>query len=501
VCLIEAGGSDRGLSVAIPAAFKKLFRTDRDWSFDTEPEPGAADRRLYLPRGKMLGGSSSMNAMIYIRGRPGDYDSWVDMGADGWGWDEVLPVFIAMESNSRGGSEFHGADGPVRVEDLRSPNQLTRRFLEAAIERGHPANLDFNGPSQEGVGLYQVTQRRGRRWSAADAFLRPSMVRPTLEVVTDAVCTRVVVDGDRAIGVEYASAGRLQRVSATREVILSAGSFGSPHLLELSGIGDPERLRGLGIDVVAESPHVGEHLRDHPVVGVIHRSNVGGTLDDAETYRELARWLTSRRGRLTSNVAEAGGFIKSSAGAAEPDLQLHFGPVFFADHGLTPFEGRAFSLGPLLLDPVSRGTVHARSSDPLELPMIRGNYLSDPAEVETLVTGLELTRDLLTARAFDDVRGEEILPGEGVIGRQDLARFVRERVELLYHPVGTCRMGREGQAVVDPLLRVHGVRSLRVADASVMPRIISGNTNAATLMIGARAVEMILGQGSKGSES
>jgi choline dehydrogenase len=320
-------------------------------------------------------------------------------------------------------------------------------------------------------------------------------------VLTGALCTRVLVHGGRATGVEYWRGGRLHRIGAGREVILSAGTFGSPQILELSGIGDPEHLRGLGIDVVAESPHVGRHLQDHPVVGVIHRSNVGGTLDDAETYRELARWLASRRGRLTSNVAEAGGFIKSSSGTVEPDLQLHFGPVFFADHGLTPFDGRALSMGPLLLGPVSRGSVHTRSVDPLEAPRIQGNYLSDPTEVETLVTGLELTREIMSARAFDEVRGEEILPGSSVTSRHGLARFVRERVELLYHPVGTCRIGREGEGVVDPHLEVRGIGALRVADASVMPRIVSGNTNAATLMIGARAVEMILGQESKGSES
>jgi choline dehydrogenase len=501
VALIEAGAHDRGLAVAIPAAFKKLFRTGRDWQYESEPEPNAADRRLYLPRGKMLGGSSSMNAMIYVRGRPSDLETWVELGADGWGWDDVLPSFVAMERNSRGASVHHGVEGRLIVEDLRSPNGHTRRFIEAAVDCGHPVCLDFNVGTPEGVGLYQVTQRRGRRWSAADAFLRPALRRENVHLISPALATRVVLEGGRAIGIDYLRDGVVERAHARFEVILSAGAFGSPHLLQLSGIGDPSHLEGIGVETVVENRHVGRHLQDHPVVGVIQRSLAGGTLDDAERADELVKWLLTRRGRLTSNVAEAGAFLKSSHRLAEPDLQFHFGPVYFVDHGLSPFQGHAFSLGALLLNPVSRGTVLAGSADPSRLPLVRGNYLSDPDEVAALVRGVEMAREILAASAFDDVRGEELLPGADVTSRDDLERFVRERVEMLYHPVGTCRIGRDGSGVVDSDLRVQGVEGLRVADASVMPRIVSGNTNATTMMIGARAVDKLLAQESKGSTS
>jgi choline dehydrogenase len=493
VVILEAGGSDRGLEVSIPAAFYKLFKTERDWAYETVPEKSANDRRLFLPRGRMLGGSSSMNAMIHIRGRPSDYDGWAASGAEAWGWSSVQPIFKAMESNSRGASEDHGDAGPLRVEDLRAPNPFSERFVKAALEYGMEANSDFNGPRQDGAGFYQVTQRRGRRWSAADAFLRPAMMRPTLEVITGALCTRIVIENGSAVGVEFSRDGRLERVDAGISVVLAAGAFGSPHLLQLSGVGDPEWLASAGVEVRCPSPHVGRHLQDHPVAGVIQRSSAPGTLDDAESIGELARWLLARTGRLTSNVAEAGAFARSDPGLSEPDLQFHFGPVYFEGHGLVPFDGHAFSLGPTLLTPHSEGTVAVVSPDPEVAPAITGNYLADRRDVEALVRGVRMAREIISMPAFDDVRGEEILPGADVSGADGLEAFVRDRFELLYHPVGTCRMGPEGAGVVDPDLRVHGVDRLRVADASVMPRIIGGNTNAATMMIAARAVEMLLG--------
>ena len=493
VALIEAGGSDRALEVAIPAAFYKLFKTERDWAYETEPEPSGNSRRLFLPRGRMLGGSSSMNAMIYMRGRASDYDGWQERGASGWGWESVLPVFKKMESNSRGESPFHGVDGPIRVEDLRNPNPFTRRFVDAAMQYGLPANHDFNGASQEGVGVFQVTQHRGRRWSAADAYLRPAMRRPTLNVITDALCTRIEVVNGSAAGVEYLKDGRLERIEARAEVILSGGVFGSAHLLQLSGIGDPDQLRGAGVDVTNPNRHVGRHLQDHPVAGLIQTATVGGTLDDAESISELLRWLLLRRGRLTSNVAEAGAFARSSDRLSHPDLQFHFGPVYFEGHGLVPFSGNAFSLGPILLTPGSEGSVLLTSQDPRQPPRIIGNYLARREDVEALIRGVTMARDIVSMRAFDAVRGEEILPGPMVRDHDELEDFVRNRFELLYHPVGTCRMGSTDQGVVDSDLRVHGISSLRVADASVMPRIVSGNTNAATMMIGARLVEKILG--------
>ena len=502
VALLEAGGSDRALEVAIPAAFYKLFKTERDWGYETEPELSGNSRRLFLPHGRMLGGSSSMNAMIYMRGRPSDFEGWVQAGATGWGWDDVLPVFKRMESNSWGASELHGADGPLRVEDLRNPNPFTRRFVEAGLQHGLPANHDFNGVTQDGVGTFQVTQRRGRRWSAADAYLRPAMRRPTLQVITGAVCSRIVIENGVATGVEYHQGGQVQSIQARAEVIVSAGVFGSAQLLQLSGIGDPVQLAAADVDVAVPNSHVGGHLQDHPVAGLIQWATEGGTLDDAESITELVRWLLFRRGRLTSNVAEAGAFVRSSDDLAEPDLQFHFGPVYFEGHGLVPFSGHAFSLGPVLLTPRSEGSVQITSSDPRKPPRITGNYLDRREDIDALIRGIEMAREIVSMPAFDGVRGAEILPGSWIDDPASLEGFVRERFELLYHPVGTCRIGPPDAGVVDHDLRVHGVSSLRVADASVMPRIVAGNTNATTMMIGARAVEKILeGQPSKSSVS
>ncbi|MGB8361309.1 MAG: FAD-dependent oxidoreductase [Acidimicrobiia bacterium] len=492
VVLLEAGGSDRAMEVAIPAAFSKLFKTERDWDFSTDPEPGADDRSLYLPRGKMLGGSSSMNAMLYIRGRPSDYDGWAEAGAVGWDWASVLPVFTEMEANSRGADEFHGESGQVLVDDLRVVNPLSRAFVAAAMQAGIAANADFNGAVQEGTGFFQVTQRRGRRWSAADAFLRPAMSRPTLEVVTDALVTRVLIEGGRATGVEYVKEGRTELVSARAEVVVAAGAYGSPQLLQLSGIGDPEHLRRIGIEPVVESRSVGENLQDHPVTMVMYDTPFEGSLDDADSLPELARWLVGRRGRLTSPGAEACAFVRSGPDVDEPDLQFHFGPVCFSEHGMSDFAGHAYTFGPVLVSPRSRGHVQTRSADPTLPPAILTNSLSDPADLEALVSGLELAREIGAQSAFDPYRGTELSPGPDVSTRDELIAYVRQRLELLYHPAGTCRMGSDDGAVVDPRLKVRGVDGLRVVDASVMPTVVSGNTNASTMMIAARGAELIL---------
>ncbi len=493
VLLLEAGGNDRSPEVRIPAAFSKQFMTERDWAFNTEPEEHVLGRSLYIPRGRVLGGSSSMNAMIYMRGRPSDYDGWLEAGATGWGWDDVLPTFISMENNQRGESELHGATGPLRVEDLRNPNSLTRLFVGAAAEVGIPPIDDFNGERQEGVGFYQVTQKRGRRWSAADAFLRPAIRRPTLDVVTGAHVSRVVFEGNRASGVEYTKDNNRVNVSASSEVILCAGAIGSPHILQMSGVGAPSLMASLGIDVIAASPHVGEHLQDHLVIGVIQVSTSRATLDDAENPLDLAKWALFRRGRLTSNVAEAGAFVRSDPDLDEPDLQFHFGPAHFENHGRDPFDGHAYSLGAVLVNPRSRGSVIARTTDPNVAPVIRGNFLSVPEDFGALRVGFDITREILAASPFDTVRGDELVPGSDIVSDSDVEHFIRSRCEAFYHPVGTCRMGEdETTNVVDPQLRVHGTTGLRVADASVMPAITSGNTNAPALMIGARAVEMVL---------
>ncbi|MGD2043856.1 MAG: GMC family oxidoreductase N-terminal domain-containing protein [Acidimicrobiia bacterium] len=491
VTLLEAGGSDRGLEVAVPAAFSKLFKSVLDWDLSTEPEPGADERSLYLPRGRMLGGSSSMNAMLYIRGRPSDYDGWVESGAMGWGWESVLETFKTMESNSRGANEFHGDSGPVRVEEIRFPNPLSRRFVEAALELGISANSDFNGAGQEGAGLFQVTQKRGRRWSAADAFLKPALGRPTLEVIRDAHATRVLFAGSRAVGVEFSREGKLERVEAEKEVILAAGAYGSPHLLQVSGIGDPDHLAEIGVDVVTANREVGANLQDHPVSGLMYDSIRPGTLDDAENTFSKLRWILFRSGRLTSPVAEACIFIKSSDAVEEPDLQFHFGPASFDDHGMAPYDGHAFTFGPVLVNPRSRGWVRARSADPLRPPAIQTNCLTDPDDVSALVNGMYLGREIAAQPPLDEYRGVEVYPGSDVTSHKEMVDFVKSRVELFYHPAGTCRMGSDDDAVVDSRLRVNGVERLRVVDASIMPTVVSGNTNAPTMMIAARGAAMI----------
>ena len=493
VLLLEAGGSDRALEVAIPAAYSKLFKTNADWNFSSEAEPGAEDRSLYLPRGKMVGGSSSINAMLYMRGRATDYETWAALtGSDKWGWDHVLSLFKAMESNERGADDFHGDGGPVRVEDLRHINPLTRAFVEAALQAGHRANHDFNGAAQEGIGYFQVTQNRGRRWSAADAYLTPARSRPTLQVESGAHVSRIKIERGRAIGVEYVDRdGVPQIANAHQEVILSAGAYGSPHLLQLSGIGEPDHLSSIGIAPLVASPEVGLNLQDHPVVGLMYDTPYTGSLDHADTLLELARWALTRRGRLTSPVAEACLYARSESDLSQPDIQFHFGPACFDNHGLTRYPGNAFTFGPLVLNPESKGTVMARSDDPSSPPAIQTNVLQSGSDLERLVAGLEMGREIARQPPLDPFRGNEVIPGSDVDTRDGLRAFARQRVEFLYHPVGTCRMGGD-DGVVDAELRVRGVDGLRVIDASVMPTIVSGNTHAPTMMIAANGAEMIL---------
>lgn len=491
VLLLEAGDDDTSMNVRVPAAFSKLFKTTADWDFESGPEPGAQGRRLYVPRGRLVGGSSAINAMIYIRGRRSDYEAWEAAGATGWDWETVRNAFLEVEDNSRGVGAHHAAGGELRVEDLTNPSPFSRRFVEGAIEIGIPANPDFNGPHQEGAGLFQVNQRRGRRWSAADAFLAPVRHRPTLTVATGALVDRVLIEEGRATGVAYHREGETVIVHADAEVILAAGAIASPTLLQRSGVGPPDLLRRAGVETVVEAPNVGENLQDHPVVMVIGTATTGPTLDGAETIPNLMRYLIRRRGPLTSNVGEAGAFVRSSRAGPEPDLQFHFAPAYFADHGFTAYDGHAYTTGPLLLNPVSRGWVRIRDADPASKPEIVGNHLTAPEDLPLLVEGVRVGREIFASRAFAPVRRAELLPGTDLQSDADLSGFIRRRVELLYHPVGTCRMGTGDDAVVDPRLKVRGMAGLRVVDASVMPRIVSGNTNAATIMIATRAARMI----------
>jgi choline dehydrogenase len=491
VLLLEAGGSDTAKEVRIPAAFSKLFKTSVDWNCSTEEEPHLNKRRLYWPRGKMLGGSSSMNAMIYMRGNPHDYDHWKNLGNDGWGFRDVLPYFKKAENHERGASEYHGSGGPLNVTDLRYINPLTRAFLAAAEEIGILGNPDFNGATQDGAGLNQVTQKNGRRHSAADAYLRPALGRSNLHVVTRAHATRVFLDRNRATGIAYVRDGVRSEARAAREVILAAGTIHSAQLLLLSGIGPADELKRAGVQPLHDLPGVGKNLQDHPMVSVGYLSKQPVSLASAETLPNFLRYLLFKRGPLVSNVAEAGIFWRTRDGLQAPDLQLLFGPVYYRNHGLQRTKEHAFGFGPTLVAPESRGSVTLRSTDPLLGPAIRANYLSHHAEMRVMIRGVRLSRELAHTKAFEPFRGEELHPGAGSTTDEDIAAFLRAEIQTLYHPVGTCKMGSDPLAVVDARLRVHGLEALRVVDASVMPRIIAGNTNAPTIMIAEKAADMI----------
>ncbi|MBZ5522562.1 MAG: choline dehydrogenase [Acidobacteriia bacterium] len=493
VLLLEAGGRDSSRDVRIPAAFSKMFQTPLDWTYFTEAESHLDNRKLYWPRGKMLGGCSSINAMIYIRGNRKDYDHWRGLGNAGWGYADVLPYFKKSEDQQRGASEFHGAAGPLSVSDHRCVNPLTEAFVAAARETGYALNDDFNGATQEGFGKFQVTQREGRRHSAADAFLRPAMQRPNLKVETSVLVSGILLEGRRATGVSYQKNSGSVQARAAREVVLAAGAIGSPHVLLLSGLGPAEQLRKHSLPVVCDIPGVGANLQDHPVVPVVYECTQPVSLASAESLGNLMRFLFFKNGPLTSNIAEAGGFVNIDPACPTPDLQYHFGPAFFVNHGLEPVKDHAFTMGPTLVRPYSIGTLSLKSSNPLDSPAITANYLADARDMKVLVEGIKLARRIAQAPAFSKYRGDERLPGKNIQTDDDLRAYVRQNVQTLYHPVGTCKMGPAGDpmAVVDSELRVRGVDNLRVVDASIMPTVPGGNTNAPTIMVAEKGVDMI----------
>jgi choline dehydrogenase len=498
VLLLEAGPRDRSLLIHMPAGIARLVdHPVFDWRYYTEPEPALDGRRLYWPRGRVLGGSSSINAMCYTRGQPEDYDEWAARGNPGWDFASVLPFFRRAERSYRGEGPYHGASGPLTVSASRQRHPLSAAFVAAALERGHRASEDFNGARQEGVGFYDVTQQGGRRCSAAVAYLRPVRARPNLVVRTMHRAARVIFSGPRATGVEYLHRGRRRSVLASREVLVCAGTIGSPQLLMLSGVGDARQSRALGIPVVANLPGVGANLQDHLDVCSLWKSRRSdtydfGRLDEAGV---ALRWLLTRAGPGASNVAESGGFLRSPlAQDARPDLQFHFVPAQLDDHGRHRLPGHGFTVHACALRPRSRGSIRLASADPAVAPRIAPRYLSEPEDLDLLVEAVHLARDIVGARPFDDWRGEELFPGPGHDSRRALIEFIRRKAESIYHPVGTCRMGpaREPGTVVDASLRVHGLEGLRVVDASVMPQLVSGNTNAPTIMIAERAAELLL---------
>lgn len=496
VLLLEAGGPDTQQTIHIPAAWLKSLRSPIDWNYATEPEPHMNNRRMFWPRGKTLGGTSSINAMIYIRGNRYDYDHWASLGNPGWAYDDVLPYFKKAEHQERGASHYHGTKGPLNVADLVEVHPLSHAFMLAAQEIGIPANPDFNGADQVGVGPYQVTQKNGRRHSTAAAYLKPVMHRPNLTVQTRCHVSHLLIEDKRVVGAAYLYNGQKHEVRVHREVILCGGAVNSPQLLLLSGIGPAAHLKALGIDVVHDLPGVGENLQDHLVAGVLNYSTQPITLANATRITSLLQYLLFRKGMLTSNGGEVGFFIKTQPDLPAPDIQFHFFPGAFEDHGSTPLPlhgGHGFSLGGCVLRPESRGTIRLRSTDAFAAPAVQPCYLSSEADLEKMIEGIKLARRLIQAKAFDPYRGPEHLPGANVHTDVEIAEYVRNRAETLYHPVGTCKMGPAGDpmAVVDSHLRVHGVAGVRVVDASIMPTISSGNTNAPTIMIAEKAADAI----------
>jgi len=490
VLLLEAGPSDRKNEVRIPAAFSKLFHTERDWDYHTTPQEQAEGREMFWPRGRMLGGSSSMNAMMWVRGNRRDFDGWAALGNLGWAYDDVLPAFRRSEDSARGGSEHRGTGGPITVSELRDPNPMTHAFVDAAVAAGIPRAADVNGAEQDGVGYTQVTQRRGARCSTSSAYLRPARRRKNLEVRTGAQATRVLLDGTRAVGVEYRVDGRRETATADREAILAGGAVNSPQLLMLSGIGPAEQLRAHGIEPAVDLSGVGQNLQDHLAVCAIALATQPISLVSAESPGNLARYLLRRKGMLTSNVAEGVAFVRTAPGLPAPDIELVFAPVPFIDHGLVTPPGHGLTVGAVLLRPKSRGAVTLASGDPFVAPRIDPEYFTDPDDVRVLVEGVRMARRVLRTEPLASFAGDDLEPSPGT-DDDGLEAFVREQAETLYHPVGTCRMGIDADAVVDPSLRVHGTSDLRVVDASVMPTIPGGHTNASTIMIAERAAELV----------
>ena len=498
VLLLEAGGHDRRLWIHIPLGYGKLFADSRvNWLYKTEPEPELDNRQVIQPRGKVLGGSSSINGLLYLRGQPADYDHWRQLGNSGWSFDDVLPYFRRAEHQERGEDALHGVGGPLAVSNVCEPHPLCEAFIDAAQQAGYPRNDDFNGATQEGAGYFQLTAKNGRRWSTAVGYLREARRRSNLVVETNALASRILFEGRRAVGVEYRQGGTTRTARASGEVVLAGGAFNSPLLMQLSGLGPAELLRTHGVEVTADMPGVGDDLQDHLQVRIQYRCTEPITMNDVvNNWRQRIgagmRYALFRKGLLAIGAGYAGGFFRTSANVATPDVQVHF--IIFSGEAsgaaLHPFPGFIASI--CQLRPESRGFVRIKSADPAAPPAIQPRYLSDPIDRDTVVAGLKLLRGIMAQPAMQHYIAEERVPGPKVTSDADLLAFARSAGTTVFHPTSTCRMGADANAVVDERLRVRGIGNLRVVDASIMPTVVSGNTNAAVVMIAEKGADMIL---------
>ncbi|MGJ5090678.1 GMC family oxidoreductase [Bradyrhizobium oligotrophicum] len=498
VLLLEAGPKDTNIWIHVPLGYGKLFKEKTvNWMYQTEPEPGLDGRSVFQPRGKVLGGSSSINGLLYVRGQHEDYDRWRQRGNVGWGYDDVLPYFKRAENQSRGADDYHGIDGPLPVSDWRHEDPLSEAFVKAAVEAGLPFNGDFNGASQEGAGFFQTTTRRGRRASTAASYLRPALGRSNLHVETDALAQRIVFEGRGAGGVTFSQRGRMRTARARREILVSSGAYNSPQLLQLSGVGPAELLKQHGLDVVLDAPGVGSDLQDHLQVRIVMRCSRRITLNDIvnNPVRKVlagARYAAFRNGPLTIAAGTAGAFFKTDPRLASPDIQIHFIPFSTDKMGekLHTFSG--FTASVCQLRPESRGSLRIRSADPTVPPEIRINYLASETDRRANVDGLRILRKILAAPALKPYVSGEAYPGSKIVSDDDILAYCRQTGSTIYHPTSTCRMGTDAVAVVDQRLRVRGIDGLRVVDASIMPDLVSGNTNAPVIMIAEKASDMIL---------
>jgi len=488
ILILEAGPADDSFLLKMPAGFASLGdKSPYNWRYETTPQVHCNNRRMYWPRGKTLGGSSAINAMLYVRGNAWDYDHWRQLGNDGWSYDDVLPFFKKAENNERGADDFHGTGGPLNVADQADPLKINDAFLTAAEQAGHKRLTDFNGAVQEGVGYYQVTQKDRQRWSTASAYLRPAVERNrnNVHVVTGAQVERIILDQNRAMGVRYRIKGQDEVARCSREIILAGGAINSPQLLMLSGIGPADHLASVGITPLFDLPGVGANLQDHLDAALLQFCKTRDTYDTANKLMSLYRYWKHKQGPGTSPIAESGGFLSTRQGLSAPDVQLHFLPVMVIDHGRTKLKQNGYSLHVCTLRPESKGTIRLASSDPLQHPLIDANYLAERRDLDTLIAGVKMGREIFAQAGLDPYRAAEFQPGASVKTDVEIEQWIRAKCETIYHPVGTCKMGpdSDAMAVVDNQCRVRGIERLRVVDASVMPTLVGGNTNAPTIMI------------------